>query len=89
MVDQAVLEEDLCLEQGCELLAIRELDAKPTVERLGSGDPPRRSKVDQDGTSTIERDPCSRPSPGEEALLYYRLVPWLKRDGAKTFANAA
>jgi len=71
LVDSAVLEKNLHLEQGCELLIVQELDAKPTVERLRSGVPLRRSKVDQDGTSNVERGLCSRPSAGEEALLYY------------------
>ena len=32
VVDSPVLDEDLCLEQGLELLAVQELVAQPAVE---------------------------------------------------------
>ena len=41
VVDSPVLEEDLCFEQGVETLAIQELIAESSVERLDPGVLPR------------------------------------------------
>jgi len=57
VVDAPVLDEHLGLEQGIEPLAVEEVVAKATVERLDPGVLPWGSRVDEDRVRAVEAAP--------------------------------
>lgn len=59
VVDAEVFEEDLCLEEGVEELAVEELVAQAAVEGLDVAVLPGRSGVDEHGAGVVEAAPVS------------------------------